>query len=1177
MTRFLQLKPSQILSIFLLFTLLLGSFAFPAYARSSTTSTSSSSTSHHVQAPSWLLSLLKDHQASVSHKAPTTTKGAIPMDIRLNKSVNVKAQTESNSLYYSPSEIRNAYNATSLLNRGINGTGVTISIVDAFGDPYIQGELDNFSAAYGIPTTTVHVVCVDGPCDYYNGIYTGWNGEIALDVEWAHAMAPGATMNLYIGSTNAQPLYDGVAAAVAGTNGNGTYLSPSSIISMSWGSPENDIGESGSIAPVFGENYPWLNEVFQQGAAEGMTFFASTGDWGAYDQAFGQASPYGGAIYPSTDPFVTAVGGTSLYLSTTSGYLQFPGNATGGYGYETAWSWNNYYAWATGSGFSTFIGQPSWQRGPGVTSGETRGVPDVSWDADVLTGVLVYLQGSFWVFGGTSVGSPSWAGSMALIDQYVGHDLGSINPSIYSILSNPSEYARAFHDVTVGNDDPLQAGPGWDPVTGVGSPNIGMLAYYLAQPSTSLSVIASSNVPLGTSADYTSVQIQASVLSGAVPVTTGAVSAVITSSNGAFVGAVTMTYNGTMWTGTYAIKPTDPPGMWTATVHAAHGSQSGIGATTFSVGDGITIFGGGWVSYTVNDTIVVEATVSYPNGSLATSGSFSATFYLGTPSGTVEGTTPLTYYSSYGLWVGFFGIPPSADQGPWLLSIGGTDSVGNTAAPAYAWVNVGLTAETLTDSPTYVLGDTIQILSFPYVNDYYYGFYAATTGSFNATIWDNGVAIGVAPLSYDPYYGIWTGAFDTTTYPAGFYRIVVTGNDGYGNSAYGETLVRVAPLSLKVTAAITPINNATETLSARVTYPRGTLMTIGSVDAFTSYGYYFPMTYNTSSGKFVAILPVPAFVGNVTDVVAYDPWGNSGSSPLPSATSISCAKAIIVGASSTCRATVSGNNPSGTVSWSQVAINGSVTISPTSCTLSSGQCQVTVGGTSDGSVILVANYTGDLNNLPSNGTLAITVSSVTVACTPASVVVATHVTCTATLTRPPQTPMPTGRITWSTNVYGKFSRLTCKLSKGSCTVTYTPQTAGTNIMTASYAGDKHNPASSGTFSLSVTAQTSTTTVSCSRASVVANSSKTVKCTATVKGYKPSGTVTWNQSSINGGLVAIAGSQFNTTPCSLNARGRCSVTITGISIGTVTIQATYGGNGANTVSYGTATLTVKAKH
>jgi hypothetical protein len=107
----------------------------------------------------------------------------------------------------------------------------------------------------------------------------------------------------------------------------------------------------------------------------------------------------------------------------------------------------------------------------------------------------------------------------------------------------------------------------------------------------------------------------------------------------------------------------------------------------------------------------------------------------------------------------------------------------------------------------------------------------------------------------------------------------------------------------------------------------------------------------------------------------------------------------------------------------------------------------------------------------------------------------------------------------------------------------------------------------------VTAKTSTTTVSCSRSSVVANSSKIIKCTATVSGYKPTGTVTWTQASTDNGSVAFASNLSNTT-CTLNAKGRCSVTMTGVAAGIVTIQAAYGGNGGNTASSGAAALTVK---
>ncbi len=117
----------------------------------------------------------------------------------------------------------------------------------------------------------------------------------------------------------------------------------------------------------------------------------------------------------------------------------------------------------------------------------------MAWDADPQTGVIVPISNganggfTYYLVGGTSVGSPSWAGSLALIDQKAGTKLGLITPTLYSILNNPTEYSKAFHDITVGNNDPDSAGVGWDPLTGIGSPNLGELANYLA-PTGSLGV-----------------------------------------------------------------------------------------------------------------------------------------------------------------------------------------------------------------------------------------------------------------------------------------------------------------------------------------------------------------------------------------------------------------------------------------------------------------------------------------------------------------------------------------------------------------------------------------------------------------------------------------------------------------------------------------------------------------
>lgn len=803
-----------------------------------------------------------------------TIPAATPMDKVLG-AINPSQTTPYNSVYYSPSELAQIYNSSLLLKQGYTGSGVTIAIVDAYGDPYIQQELNNFSSEFGLPQETINQICVDGPCDFNSGIAAGWNTEIALDVEWAHSMAPNAAINLYIGSNATFPLYDAVQKAVNdGVN---------SIISMSWGSPENSFGQSGAVAPIFGENYPWLDQVLQQAAAQGITSFASSGDWGAYDQSQGETAPYGGAIYPSTDPYVVAVGGTSLYMNTTSGYTQFPySNATGSYGYETAWSWSDYYGAATGGGYSTLFGTPQWQSGPGF-SGGGRGVPDVSWDADPQTGVIVSISNgpgagfTYYVIGGTSVGSPSWAGSMALIDQKAGGKLGLITPAVYSILNNPSEYSKAFHDVTVGNNNPDSATVGWDPLTGVGSPNLGELASYLA-PSGSLAVAVHavpSNLPAFAFSYGQTVQFNATVFSGSTAITSGTAIANIEGPNGQTVASnIPVTFNShsgvNLWQGSYTIKASDPPGMWMVEVSAKSGSSSGVGFASFSVGDGITLFApyynattnsGAPVFVLAGGEISISAAVTFPGGQCCVSGgSFNATFHLNTITGKVEGRVPLQYNGTTQLWQGNFSIPYSADQGAWILVVSGTDSNGNSGS-TYSWLNVGLNVLLGSDAPGYILGDTMTILAAP---EYPNGTETAI-GNFTAVVSSGSMVLSDVPLSFDWLQGLWSGTLTLpSNYPTGYYTITIGGDDGSGNSGSSATIIQVAPYHLlgQVTIAnpVISISGGSEpTVSAKITYPNGAVLKTGSVEAFvsldmngvfTSIGHA-RMTYQASSQTFV--------------------------------------------------------------------------------------------------------------------------------------------------------------------------------------------------------------------------------------------------------------------------------------------------------------------------------------
>lgn len=187
-------------------------------------------------------------------------------------------------------------------------------------------------------------------------------------------------------------------------------------------------------------------------------------------------------------------------------------------------------------------------------------------------------------------------------------------------------------------------------------------------------------------------------------------------------------------------------------------------------------------------------------------------------------------------------------------------------------------------------------------------------------------------------------------------------------------------------------------------------------------------------------------------------------------------------------------------------------------------------------------------------------------CSSSSVVVGSTTTCKANVSGIGS--VPTGTVTWTSNPPGKFSPASCKLlSKGTCSVRFRSTAVGSVVLAASYGGDSKNAASAGTSSLTVKPSSSKTTVICRPTSVAADSTKTIKCTATVRGYSPTGNVTWSWTGT--GTVSLPSGQT----CTLT-KGSCYVTFNGISSGTVTVKATYDGDADNTVSSGTAKLRIK---
>ena len=524
------------------------------------------------------------------------------------RSVPLSEGLQYAATYYSAKDIQNAYNISGLISQGYGGSGETIAVIDAYGDPTIQQDLATFDRQFGLPTASLSIIPV-GPYEPSNGITYGWDAETALDVEAAHAAAPYAHINLVVAANSSNALFEAVKMVVDQRLGD--------VVSMSWGLGENSFGESGfSVGGYL--NYAYADYYFQKGAAEGMTFVASSGDYGAFDGTTTVTTDF-----PATSPFVTGVGGTTLFLGVTKGYETYA-NSSAAYQGEAAWSVSPQYVGSqgvsSGGGYSAIFAQPYYQAG--ATPSAFRSAPDVAADANPYTGFVIVLEGGDYAIGGTSLGSPFWAGMTADIDQYIGRDLGLLNPYLYAVYGDKAEYGSAFHQVTSGFNGEYQAGPGYNLVTGLGSPNLPSLAADIKNQSQGLTIRVTTSQGSATSApaQYTRGEkftITAAPTSGSGVVTSGTFDANILSPSGQ-VATVPLTYSGISWTGSYTPASNDPPGSWTIEVYGTSGGSSGYGLADVSVGDSLGIATP--VPYPFGPTIApgqkftVEAIAESPNG-----------------------------------------------------------------------------------------------------------------------------------------------------------------------------------------------------------------------------------------------------------------------------------------------------------------------------------------------------------------------------------------------------------------------------------------------------------------------------------------------------------------------------------------------------------------------------------
>jgi subtilase family serine protease len=364
---------------------------------------------------------------------------------------------------YSPSQYQVAYGVTPLLTSGITGRGETVVMPELANKPgpnftNIRKDLAAFDRKFGLPTAKLKVTTTLAGA---SASYVAGTEEVE-DTEIVHAIAPGAVLDVVLVPANATTSPAHFTAAVTGVI-HAAITQNAAVVSIS-GSHGEHFFTPAQVAR--------LHSALEQAAGRHVTVVASSGDTGVLSDD----GPPVQVSLPASDPLVLGVGGTALGASS----------ATGAYTGEMAW---NADTEASAGGYSALFSRPSYQDGvPRI--GPMRGVPDVAADADASTAMaLTFSGGVLYPAQGTSAATPLWAAVIALADQDAGHHLGFVNPAIYAIARSPA-YHRAFHDVITGDNSVFwptrlftgyQAGPGWDPVTGWGSPNAHILVPLLAR------------------------------------------------------------------------------------------------------------------------------------------------------------------------------------------------------------------------------------------------------------------------------------------------------------------------------------------------------------------------------------------------------------------------------------------------------------------------------------------------------------------------------------------------------------------------------------------------------------------------------------------------------------------------------------------------------------------------
>jgi kumamolisin len=342
----------------------------------------------------------------------------------------------SRAISYTPLQVAQLYNFPPA-----SGAKQTIALIE-LGGGFDSSDVNSYWQQLGLNSVQVSAVSVDGASNDPTGDPNGPDGEVVLDIEIAGAVAPEAKIAVYFAPNSDQGFLSGINAAI-----HDTVRKPS-IISISWGSAESEWTPQSLNA---------FNAAFHDAALLGISVCVAAGDDGSSD---GESDGRVHVDFPASSPWVLACGGTSLIGS--GGEIES----------EVVWN-DGAKGGATGGGVSSHFSGPKYQanvqvpKPTGTVNKTGRGVPDVAGVADPDTGFEILVDGQQGVVGGTSAVAPLWAGLIARLNQQLGRNLGWFHPALYGEITQQ----QALRDITSGKNGAYKAGIGWDPCTGLGTPN----------------------------------------------------------------------------------------------------------------------------------------------------------------------------------------------------------------------------------------------------------------------------------------------------------------------------------------------------------------------------------------------------------------------------------------------------------------------------------------------------------------------------------------------------------------------------------------------------------------------------------------------------------------------------------------------------------------------------------